>query len=65
MKNASQAEVAHAFNPSTWEAEVGGFVSSRTARTIQKKKPKKKKKVKCLHLLGKSELGLNHTSMIL
>jgi hypothetical protein len=23
--------VAHAFNPSTWEAEVGGFLSSRPA----------------------------------
>ena len=38
--------VAHAFNPSTWEAETGGFfeleaslvykVSSRIARTIQR-----------------------------
>jgi hypothetical protein len=38
--------VAHAFNPSTWEAEAGGFlsseaslvykVSSRTARAIQR-----------------------------
>jgi hypothetical protein len=49
----------HTFNPSTWEAEAGGFlssefeaglvyrVSSRTARTTQKnpvsKNPKKKK----------------------
>jgi major histocompatibility complex class I len=23
--------VAHAFNPSTWGAEAGGFLSSRTA----------------------------------
>jgi hypothetical protein len=23
--------VAHTFNPSTWEAEAGGFLSSRTA----------------------------------
>jgi hypothetical protein len=23
--------VVHAFNPSTWEAEAGGFLSSRTA----------------------------------
>jgi hypothetical protein len=38
--------VVHAFNPSTWEAEAGGFlefkaslvykVSSRTARAIQR-----------------------------
>jgi hypothetical protein len=27
----SQAVVAHAFNPSTWEAEAGGFLSSRPA----------------------------------
>jgi hypothetical protein len=52
--------VAHAFNPSTWEAEAGGFlslrpvcliykVSSRTARAIQRNpvsKTKKKKKKK-------------------
>jgi hypothetical protein len=53
--------MAHAFNPSTWEAEAGGFlsfeaslfyrVSSRTARATQrnpdsKNKPKKKKKKK-------------------
>jgi hypothetical protein len=52
--------VAHAFNPSTWEAEAGGFlssrpawsteyrVSSRTARATEKpclqKNPKKNKK---------------------
>jgi hypothetical protein len=52
--------VAHAFNPSTWEAEAGGFLSSRPAwsteqvpgqpRATQRtekpcfKKPKKKKK---------------------
>ena len=28
--------VAHAFNPSTREAEVGGFLSSRPARAIQR-----------------------------
>jgi hypothetical protein len=26
-----QVVVAHAFNPSTWEAEAGGFLSSRPA----------------------------------
>jgi major histocompatibility complex class I len=26
-----QAVVAHAFNPSTWEAEAGGFLRSRPA----------------------------------
>ena len=26
-----QAVVAHDFNPSTWEAEAGGFLSSRPA----------------------------------
>jgi hypothetical protein len=30
-KERSQAVVAHAFNPSTWEAEAGGFLSSRPA----------------------------------
>jgi hypothetical protein len=41
--------VAHAFNPSTWEAEAGLVykVSSRTARAIKRnlsQKTKKKKK---------------------
>ena len=54
-----QAVVAHVFNPSTWEAEAGRFlssrpawsrVSSRTARdrqrnpVLRKKKRKEKKK---------------------
>jgi hypothetical protein len=46
---------AHAFDPSTWEAEAGGFLSSRpvwstessrTARAIQRKKKKKKERKK-------------------
>jgi hypothetical protein len=39
----------HTFNPSTREAEAGGFLSSRTARAIQRnlsQKNKKKKKEK-------------------
>jgi hypothetical protein len=53
----SQVLVVHAFNPSTWEAEAGRFlssrplvyrVSSRIARATQRspvsKEPKKKKK---------------------
>jgi hypothetical protein len=52
--------VAHTFNPSTWEAEAGGFLSSRPAwstelvpgqpgihrKTLSQKKKKKKKKRK-------------------
>jgi hypothetical protein len=44
--------VAHAFNPSTWEAEAGRFLSLRPARATQrnpvskKKKKEKKKKEK-------------------
>jgi hypothetical protein len=30
-KKISRAVVVHAFNPSTWEAEAGGFLSSRPA----------------------------------
>jgi hypothetical protein len=58
--------VAHAFNPSTRKAEADGFLSSRTARAIQKnpvskkkqkqkqkqkkKKRKEKKRKKVLHM---------------
>jgi hypothetical protein len=38
--------VAHAFNPSTWEAEAGGFLSSRPARATQRNPVSKKKKKK-------------------
>jgi hypothetical protein len=31
IDNSGQAVVAHAFNPSTWEEEAGGFLSSRPA----------------------------------
>jgi hypothetical protein len=62
----SWAVVVHAFNPSTWEAEAGGFlssrpeaslvykVSSRTARAIQRNPVlKKKKDKKATNRLGK------------
>jgi hypothetical protein len=38
--------VAHAINPSTREAEAVGFLSSRTARAIQRNPISKKKKKK-------------------
>jgi hypothetical protein len=47
----SWAVVVHAFNPSTWEAEAGGFLSSRTARATQRdpvSKNKNKKKMLCV-----------------
>jgi hypothetical protein len=31
MVKFNQAVMVHAFNPSTWEAEAGGFLSSRPA----------------------------------
>jgi hypothetical protein len=31
LKIISRAVVAHAFHPSTWEAEAGRFLSSRSA----------------------------------
>jgi hypothetical protein len=59
----SQAVVAHTFNPSTWEAEARGFLSSRPAwstewvpgqpgllrETLSQKKKKKKRKEKYVH----------------
>ena len=41
--------VAQAFNPRTWEADTGGFLSSRpawTARATQRNPASKKKKKK-------------------
>ena len=31
----SRAVVAHTFNPSTWESEAGGFLSSRPAWSME------------------------------
>jgi hypothetical protein len=38
--------VTHAFNPSTWEAEAGGFLSLRPARATQRNPVLKKQKTK-------------------
>jgi hypothetical protein len=38
--------VAHAFNPSTWEAEAGGSLSSRPARATQRNPILKNKNTK-------------------
>jgi hypothetical protein len=69
--------VAHAFNPSTREAEAGEFLSSRpawssrTARAIEKpclKKPEKKKKKKKLSAVGQvtalPEHEANHSQLL-
>jgi hypothetical protein len=40
----SQVVVAHAFNPSTWEAEAGVFLSSRTAMATQRNPVSKNQK---------------------
>jgi hypothetical protein len=68
----SRAVVAHAFNPSTWEAEAGGFlslrpawstqVSSRTARVIQKN-PVLKNKKKKPNQIDKQNLSLQKSLM--
>jgi hypothetical protein len=34
-KRKGQAVVTHAFNPSTWEAEAGGFLNSRPALSTE------------------------------
>jgi hypothetical protein len=34
-KKHSRAVVVHIFNPNTWEAEAGGFLSSSTAWSIE------------------------------
>jgi hypothetical protein len=62
--------VAHAFNPSTWEAEAGGIfefeaslvyrVSSRTTRAIQRNPVSEKKKkgdISIKHLSNMKELS--------
>jgi len=58
--------VAHAFNPSTWETEADGFLSSRPARATQRKpvsknqKQKKKKKKKRRRRRKKKETVNKH-----
>jgi hypothetical protein len=52
--------VAPAFNPSTREAETGGFLSSRTARAIQRNPVSKKQKQTKKQNKNKSKK--NHTS---
>ena len=42
--------MVHTFNPTTWEAEAGGFLSLRTARATQKKACLKRKKKKLPNL---------------
>jgi hypothetical protein len=47
--------VAHAFNPSTWEAEAGRFLSSRIARATQRNHVSKKQKNKNKNKTPKSK----------
>jgi hypothetical protein len=47
----SRAVVMYAFNPSTWEAETGGFLRWRTARATQINPVWKNKKDKLTQLL--------------
>ena len=44
--NSGLAVVAYSFNPSTWEAEAGRFLSSRPAWATQRNPVSKKKKKK-------------------
>jgi hypothetical protein len=47
------AVVVHAFNPSSWEAETGRFLSLRPHReTLSRKKKKKQNKTKKKKRLG-------------
>jgi hypothetical protein len=70
----SRAVVAHAFNPSTWEAETGGFLSSRPAwstkwvpgqprlsrETLSRKTKKKKKRNEQFGQESKTTQGHNY-----
>ena len=70
------AVVAHAFNPSTWEAETGRFLSSRPAwstewapgqpglhrETLSQKQKTKKKKKQGVTVLSKLNLNLYDTT---
>jgi hypothetical protein len=70
MFKVSQAVVAHAFNPSTWEAEAGGFLSSRPAwstkcipgqpelyrKTLSRKKKTKTKSLIYIYLNSRASL---------
>jgi hypothetical protein len=59
--------VAHAFNPSTREAEAGGFLSSRTARATQRNpvsKNQNQTKTKQKSYLGGMERERTQTSSL-
>jgi hypothetical protein len=63
----SWAVVAYAFNPSTWEAEAGGFLSLRPAWSTEfqdsqkKKKPVLKNKTKQTNKQTKNPKTHTHT----
>jgi hypothetical protein len=48
-----RAVVAHACNPSTWEAEAGGSLSSRTARATQRNPVSKQQENDNMKFAGK------------
>ena len=50
--------MAHAFKPSTWEAEAGRFLSSRTARAAQRNPVSKNQKPKPNNNNGKKKKTL-------
>jgi hypothetical protein len=50
--------VAHTFDPSTWEAEAGRFLSSRIARATQRNPVSKKTKTKTKKQQRKKEKRL-------
>jgi hypothetical protein len=58
----SRVVVAQAFNPSTWEAEAGGFLSSRTARATEKPCLEKKTKTKQTNKQTKTQRRFSVTS---
>jgi hypothetical protein len=50
--------VAHTFCPNTWEAEAGGFLSSRPARATQRNSVSKNQKKKEKNKKGKKKKGV-------
>ena len=56
--------MAHAFNPSTWEAEAGGFLSSRPAWSTEFQDSQGYTEKPCLEKPKKKKAFVNYAGVV-